>query len=127
MRVTLAIWLAGIVHYGLFAVIYAIVTDEAAGEVLLLAGVPFAALGAGWTWVWHRHHGDQLASDRADADMAEGAGPVGVFPAASLRPLTLGVGMTGVILGLVVGLWMTLVGLAIVASQVALLVRDVDS
>lgn len=127
MRLALAIWLAGVVHFGAFAVIYAIAADDAAGEVLLLAGVAFAALGAGWTWAWYRRHHDQLPSDRADADMSEGAGPVGVFPAASLRPLALGVGMTGVVLGIVVGVWMTLVGLAIVASQVALLVRDVDS
>jgi len=46
---------------------------------------------------------------------------------ASLRPLVLGVGMTGIVLGVVIGVWMVLVGLAIVASQVALLVRDVDS
>ena len=127
MRLALAIWLGGVVHYAAFAVIYAIATDEAAGEVLLIGGIPFAALGAGWTWVWYRHHRDQMPSDRADADVGEGAGPVGVFPAASLRPLTLGVGMTGIVLGLVIGIWMTLVGLAIVASQVALLVRDVDS
>jgi hypothetical protein len=127
MRLALAIWLAGAVHFTAFAVIYAVSADEAAGEVLLLAGVGFAALGAGWTWLWYRRHGDELPSDRADADVSEGAGPVGVFPAASLRPLALGVGMTGVVLGLVIGVWMLLVGLAIVASQVALLVRDVDS
>jgi hypothetical protein len=127
VRLALTIWLLGVVHYGLFAVIYAIAADEAAGEVLLIAGIGFAALVAGWTWLWYRRHGDQLPSDRADADMGEGAGPVGVFPAASLRPLALGVGLTGVVLGIVVGVWMTLVGLAIIASQVALLVRDADS
>jgi hypothetical protein len=50
-----------------------------------------------------------------------------VFASASLRPLALGVGMTGIVLGVVIGVWMLLVGIAIVASQVALLVRDVDS
>jgi hypothetical protein len=127
MRLALAIWVAGVVHFAGFAVIYALSADEAAGEVLLIAGAAFAGLVAGWAWVWYRNHRDELPSDRADADMSEGAGPVGVFPTASLRPLALGVGMSGVALGVVVGLWMTLVGLAIVLSQVALLIRDVDS
>ena len=60
MRLALAIWLAGVVHFAAFAVIYAIAADEAAGEVLLLTGVAFAALGAGWTWAWYHRHGDQL-------------------------------------------------------------------
>jgi hypothetical protein len=34
--------------------------------------------------------------------------------------------MIGTVTGIVVGLWMTLAGLAIVASQVVLLVRDAD-
>jgi hypothetical protein len=120
------IWIGGVVHFAFFAVVYAIVADESAGVTLFAAGVAFAGLVAGWTWVWWRRHGD-LPSDRADADASDEAGPVGVFAAASLRPLALGVGMTGIALGIVIGVWMTLVGLAIVASQVALLVRDVDS
>jgi hypothetical protein len=120
------IWFGGVVHFAFFAVVYAIVADESAGLTLFVAGVAFAGLVAGWTWVWWRRHGD-LPSDLPEVDASDEAGPVGVFAAASLRPLALGVGMTGIVLGVVIGVWMTLVGLAIVASQVALLVRDVDS
>jgi hypothetical protein len=120
------IWLGGVVHFAFFVVVYAIVADEFAGLTLFAAGIAFAGLVAGWTWVWWRRHGD-LPSDVPEADASDEAGPVGVFAAASLRPLVLGVGMTGIVLGVVIGVWMTLVGLAIVASQVALLVRDVDS
>ena len=126
MNLSRLIWVGGVVHFAFFAIVYAIVADESAGLTLFAAGVAFAGLVAGWTWVWWRRHGD-LASDRAGADASDEAGPVGVFAAASLRPLALGVGMTGIVLGVVIGVWMTLVGLAIVASQVALLVRDVDS
>jgi hypothetical protein len=126
VNLTRLIWIGGVVHFAFFAVVYAMVADESAGVTLFAAGIAFAGLVAGWTWVWWRRHGD-LASDRADADTSDEAGPIGVFTAASLRPLALGVGMTGIALGVVIGVWMTLVGLAIVASQVALLVRDVDS
>jgi hypothetical protein len=120
------IWLGGVVHFTFFAAVYAIVADDAAGLTLLAAGIGFAGLVAGWTWVWWRQH-DALSADDADSDASDDPGPVGVFAAASLRPLALGVGMTGIVLGVVIGVWMVLIGLAIVASQVALLVRDVDS
>lgn len=126
MKLSRLIWIGGAVHFAFFTVVYAIVADDAAGLTLFAAGIAFAGLVAGATWVWWRRHGD-LASDRADADASEESGPVGVFAAASLRPLALGAGMTGIVLGVVIGVWMTLVGLAIVASQVALLVRDTDS
>ena len=61
-----------------------------------------------------------------DADAADEIGVVGVYPTASLRPLALAVGMTATVLGIVVGSWMVIAGAAIVASQVALLVRDAD-
>ena len=126
MNLSRRIWLGGVVHFVFFTVVYAIVTDESAGLTLFAAGIVFAGLVAGWTWLWWRRHGD-LPADLPDADAADAVGPVGVFAAASLRPLALGVGMTGIVLGVVIGVWMTLVGLAIVASQVALLVRDTDS
>jgi hypothetical protein len=126
VRLSWVIWVGGVVHFTFFAIVYAIVADDAAGLTLFTAGIAFTALVAGSTWVWWRRHGD-LASDRAEPDASEQSGPVGVFAAASLRPLALGAGMTGIVLGVVIGMWMTLVGLAIVASQVALLVRDTDS
>ena len=64
--------------------------------------------------------------DRTDADAVDEVGVVGVYPTASLRPLALGVGITAAVLGVVLGSWMLLAGVAIVASQVALLVRDAD-
>ena len=126
MNLSRRIWLGGVAHFVFFTIVYAIVANESAGLTLFAAGIVFAGLVAGWTWRWWRRHGD-LPADLPDADASDAAGPVGVFTAASLRPLALGVGMTGIVLGVVIGVWMTLVGLAIVASQVALLVRDVDS
>jgi hypothetical protein len=126
VRLARMIWIGGAAHFTFFAIVYALVDDEAAGVTLFAAGIAFTGLIAGWTWWWWRRNGD-LMSDRPDADAGDDAGPVGVFAAASLRPLALGVGMTGIVLGVVIGTWMTLVGLAIVVSQVALLVRDVDS
>ena len=83
-------------------------------------------LVAGWTWDWRRHHHLPRPEDRDDGDAADATGVVGVYPTASLRPLALAVGITADVLGVVLGSWMLLAGIAIVASQVALLVRDAD-
>ncbi len=48
------------------------------------------------------------------------------IPTASLRPLALAAGISASALGFVLGSWMLLGGVAIIASQVALLVRDAD-
>ena len=51
---------------------------------------------------------------------------VGIYPSASLRPLALAFGASAAVLGVALGSWMTIAGVAIVASQVALLTRDAD-
>jgi hypothetical protein len=126
MRIERTIWLGGIVHFTVFAAIYGVVGDDPVGFVLLVAGIGFAALVAFWTLLWSRRHGER-PSDDTDADASDDSGVVQTFAVASLRPLALGFGITGIALGLVIGIWLTLVGSAIVASQVALLVRDIDS
>ena len=126
MRIERSMWVGITVFAAAIATIYAISAREPAGFTLLLGAVGFGALLAGWTTAWHRRHGDR-PSDDTEGDVHAAVETVGVFTVASLRPLVLGAGLTAIVLGLVVGIWMTLIGAAIVASQVALLVRDIDS
>jgi hypothetical protein len=126
MRTELTVWSGVVVFYAVIGGIYWLVDGDAAGASLLLMGTFLAGLVAGWIWDWRRHHAHPRPQDRVDADAADEAGIVGVFPMASLRPLALGVGMTAMALGIVLGSWMTIAGVFIVASQVALLTRDAD-
>jgi hypothetical protein len=126
VKIEWTLWVGATVFAVVIAVAYAIVGHEPVGVTLLVCAVAFMALIAGWTTAWRRRHGGR-PSDDTDGDAGDDAGSVGAFAAASLRPLVLAAGMTAIVLGLVVGIWMTLVGGAIVASQVALLVRDIDS
>ena len=120
------LWSGVTVHFLAFGIFYAIVGDDPAGTSLLLLAAGLGALVAWWTWHWRRKHPQPRPEDRGDADVADEPGVVGVFPTASLRPLAIAVGMTGAVLGVVLGSWMTIGGLAIVVSQAALLVRDAD-
>ena len=126
MRLELLLWAGVTVHFAAVGVLYALVGDDPAGAALLLIAAGLGGLVAGWTWDWRRQHHFVRPEDRGDADAGDETGVVGVYPTASLRPLALAVGMSATVLGIAVGSWMVIAGAAIVASQVALLVRDAD-
>lgn len=126
MRVEAIVWTGLAVFFVVFGGIYWLVDGDPAGASLLLMATGIGGLIAGWIWDWRRHHDHPRPEDRVDADAKDAVGVVGVYPTASLRPLALGVGMTATVLGVVLGSWMLLAGLAITLSQVALLVRDED-
>ncbi len=126
MRVEAILWTSVTVFYVVIGVTYALVGGEAAGVSVLLAGSGLGGIVAGWTWDWGRKH-DARVEDRADVDASDLTGIVGVYPTASLRPLALAVGVTAMVLGIPLGSWMSMIGIAIVASQVLLLTRDTDT
>ena len=103
------------------------VSDDPVGSSILLIASGFGGLIAGWTWDWGRRHGDR-PEDRLDADHRRRAsGRSACIPTQSLRPFTLAVGATASGAGIPLGSWMSMGGLAIVMSQVFLLVRDLDT
>jgi hypothetical protein len=126
VKLELTLWAGVTVHFIGFGILYALVGDDPAGASLLLLATGLGALVALWTWNWRRRHPEPRPEDRPDADAADETGVVGVYPAASLRPLALAVGITAVVLGVTLGSWMLIAGVGIVMSQVALLVRDAD-
>jgi hypothetical protein len=119
-------WAALTLFYVAVGAIYWLVDGDPAGASLLLMATGLGGLIAGWMWDWRRHNAHPRPADRGDADADDEAGVVGVFPSASVRPLVLGVGVTAAVLGVVLGSWMLLAGVAITLSQVALLTRDAD-
>ena len=119
-------WAGGALYFAVIGAVYLAVGDDPIGVALLVASTALGGLVAGWIWSWRRHDGAPRPSDLDDSDASDETGVVGVYPTASLRPLALGAGMSAIALGTVLGSWMTAAGVAIVASQVALLVRDAD-
>jgi hypothetical protein len=120
------LWAGVTIYFAVLAVIYQGVGGEPAGVTLLALAAVFGGLVTGWITTWRRRHPIPRPEDRSDADMSDDIGEVGTFPTASIRPLGLAIGMTGLVTGVVVGSWMSIAGLAILASQVALLTYDAD-
>jgi len=126
VRLEMMLWAGVGVYFVVIGALYWAVGGDPAGASVVLMATAFGGLIAGWIWDWRRHHRLPRPEDVGDADAADAVGAVGVYPTASLRPLALAVGMSAAALGVVLGSWMLLAGVAIVASQVALLVRDAD-
>ncbi len=125
MRIEAILWTGVACYLALIGITYLFVSGEVIGVTILLFASAGGGLIGGWLWHWNRSN-TVRAEDISDADASAEVGVVGVYPSASMRPLGVAIGMTGVALGVAVGLWMTLAGLAIIASQVTLLVRDAD-
>lgn len=126
MKTETILWTGVVVFFVVIGALYLVVGGEPVGVTVLLTSAAVGGLIAGWTWDWGRRHGPR-AEDRADADAADSTGVVGIYPTESLRPFALAVGVTALALGIPLGSWMSMVGLAIIASQVLLLVRDTDT
>ena len=126
MRLEATIWSAITTYFVLIGIVYAVVSGEPGGVALLVATAALGGLVAGWTWNWSRRHPRRI-SDRADADASDETGVVGIYPTASLRPIALAIGFTAIVVGIPIGSWMTATGVAILASQILLLVHATDT
>jgi hypothetical protein len=126
VKIEVKLWTGVTVYFAVIGVIYWIVADDPVGTSILLFATGLGGLIAGWSWDWTRRHGERV-EDRGDTDAADRTGVVGVYPTASLRPVALAVGATLMAVGVPLGSWISMVGVAIVGSQVLLLVRDADT
>lgn len=126
MRVEAILWTAVTAYFAAIGLIYLSVGGDATGVALLLIATGLGGLVAGWTWHWTRRH-DQRVEDRGDVDAIDNTGVVGVYPTASLRPIALAAGTTAVLVGVAIGSWLSMIGIAIVTSQLLLLTHDSDT
>jgi hypothetical protein len=128
VKIELRVWAYIVAFFAVVGAIYWIAGGDPAGATLLLMGTFLGGLLVGWIWDWRRRfpRAHPRPADRTDSDAADESGVIGVFPTASLRPLALAVGMVAIALGFVLGSWMLIAGVGIVASQLALLTRDTD-
>lgn len=126
MRLETILWAGVAVYFAVIGLIYLLVSDDPIGTTVLFSAAVFGGLVAGWSWRWGRLHGTRI-EDRGDTDASDSTGIVGVYPTESLRPVALAIGSTLLLVGVPLGSWLSVIGFAIIASQVILLVRDMDT
>lgn len=99
------------VFLGVAATIYWFMSHEIIGTVALILSFLLGAMMAIYLIVWARKH-DVRLEDRKDAEIVEGAGPLGFFPPKSIWPLWVALAITVMFLGPVFGWWVTILGAA---------------
>lgn len=95
------------------AVVYALVTGERAGTVMLGASGPALLLIAAWLAATTRHR-PVLPEDEGEPVAGAGQGELGYFPSSSVWPFVLSVGAVVAANGLAFGVWLAVAGGALV-------------
>ena len=107
MRTEVKVFAVLVPFFAVMTVIYAYFTDlgEWVGIIGLLLTMLFSAWIAAYLWLAGRKT-DARPEDNLDGEIAEAAGDYGHFAPYSWWPLWLGLSVSAVALGLVVGWWL---------------------
>ncbi len=123
MKVESLFYLGVTAFFVVIGTIYWFTSYEEAGSVMLAASSLLGLLAGGYLFVQSRKYPPRTA-DRADATLAEGAGPVDEFPAPSIWPFVLGLGAAVLATGFIFGVWVVLAGAAVFGFGVVGLIRQ---
>ncbi|MDH6110257.1 membrane protein implicated in regulation of membrane protease activity [Kitasatospora sp. MAP12-15] len=102
---------------GVVALVYWLLSNEPTGTTVLTVGFLMSSLVGFFYYVQYRRGGAR-PQDRADGEIVDTAGPLGFFPPRSSWPAALAVGLTVLALGVVFGVWLALIGFALVGGAV---------
>ena len=111
MRVEFRVCLGAALFLGIIDLIYWFTSNDDAGTAcLLFSFFAYALIGSFLFLQWRRRKGIPRPEDRDDAEMSDGAGEVGFFPAASIWPAGIGIGAVFLAIGLIYGVWYLFIG-----------------
>ena len=115
--------------FGIIGLVYWFWGYEDGGFVMLIGATLLGFLPGLYYFFWHRRfHGHKYfyfgkvpvagdrPSDREDAELADGAGPVDSFPGSSIWPFVLGMGAFMTVLALVFGTWLFFIGVPLIIT-----------
>ena len=98
------------IFYVVMTLIYYYLGGEAVGISCMLLSACLAGMVGFYLWFTDKRIGRDLPEDRLDAEIAEGAGELGFYSPHSWWPLPVALSSMVTALSLLVGWWMTLIG-----------------
>lgn len=104
-------------------VLYAVVGGDQAGLTMLFLAAGLHGIIGGYLFMLSRRFA-VAAEDRADAEVSEGAGPLGFFSPGSVWPFMVGLGATLLLVGMVYTPLTALVGGVLLATSVVGMVSE---
>lgn len=119
MKANLRLFYGFAIFYFLVAIIYWLVGGEPVGIIAMGLSGGFAGLVAFYLWYAAKHQGGVLPEDNLEGEIADGAGELGFFSPHSWWPLPVAFSACLAGLGLLIGWWLTLIGVgALIVSIV---------
>jgi hypothetical protein len=108
----------GMVFLGVIAMIYWFTSYEDIGTTELSVGALAYLFLGGYLFIQSRRLRNSRPEDREDATIDEAIGPIGYFPAASVWPAALGLGVVVTAIGMVFGPWFFVVGFILAVGAI---------
>ena len=110
MKTSVNLFFGLALFYFCITVVYWQVGGEAVGITALLLSGALAALVGFYMWFAQKRITGSLPEDRLEAEIADGAGDLGFYSPHSWWPLPVAVSACLAGLGLILGWWMTFIG-----------------
>ena len=124
MKTEARVFLGVTAFFVVIGVIYWFVSYEEAGAVMLAASAVMGLVAGGSIWFLSRH-APVRSEDRDDATIADGAGPVDVFPLHSIWPFAIGLSAALFASGFAFGTWLVMIGGGALGVSLIGFVREV--
>lgn len=114
------------VFYVIVTVIYWQVGGEPVGVAGMLLASCLAGMVAFYVWFTQKRIGVTLPEDNLTAEIADGAGELGFYSPHSWWPLPVALSACTMALGLIVGWWLSLIGLGALMISVIGMVTEYE-
>ena len=114
----------------IFYVLITIIYWQVDGEPLGITGMLLSSFLAGmigfYLWFTQRRIGSILPEDRTSAEISDGAGELGFYSPHSWWPLPVALSMCVAGMGLLIGWWLTLIGITVIIVSIVGMVTEYE-
>ena len=114
------------VFYVVMAVVYYAVGGEAVGITGMILAACLAGMVGFYLWFTQKRIGFDIPSDNLDAEIADDAGELGFYSPHSWWPLPVAMSACVFALGLVIGWWLSLIGLGSLVISIIGMVTEYE-
>lgn len=114
------------VFYLLMTVIYWLVGGEPVGIVGMFLAACLAGMVGFYVWFTQKRIGETLPEDNLAAQISDGAGELGFYSPHSWWPLPVAFGSCILAFGLIVGWWLSLIGLGVLVISIIGMVTEYE-
>ena len=114
------------VFYVIMTVIYWLVGGEEVGIAGMLLSACLAGMVGFYVWFTQKRIGVTLPEDNLTAEIADGAGELGFYSPHSWWPLPVAVSACVFALGLIIGWWLSLIGLGALVISIIGMVTEYE-